>query len=173
MQDQTQDIGFNSDAEINNHRSSCASLVIASEKFHQKQKFDNSIHSDPMSNLEHFNCSFWSYQHLVQNNNSGITAMIIIAILDSYHDIGRKASRFLLPALKVLIEKSEKKQEEVFKENQMKIPKDPISVYQWLRLDPTLVSYVSCPEFWFLASQCEVEGNLNIKCHRYLEPHQI
>ncbi|MBW0550993.1 hypothetical protein O181_090708 [Austropuccinia psidii MF-1] len=55
----------------------------------------------------------------------------------------------------------------------MKIPKDPSSVYQWLILDPTFVSYVSCPERWFLDSQCEVEGNFNIKCHRYLEPHQI
>ncbi|MBW0546859.1 hypothetical protein O181_086574 [Austropuccinia psidii MF-1] len=171
MQHRTQAIGFNSAAEVNNHRSSCASLAIASEKFHQKQTFENSIHSDPISNLEHFDCSFWSYQHLVQNNNSGITAMIMTAILDIYHDIGNKEFRFLIPALKVLIEQSQKKQEKLFKENQMKIPKDPISVYQWLRLYPTEVSYVSCPECWFLASQCELEGNLNIKCHRYLEPH--
>ncbi|MBW0513300.1 hypothetical protein O181_053015 [Austropuccinia psidii MF-1] len=96
-----------------------------------------------------------------------------MARLDSYHDIGRKASRFLLPALKVVIEQLQTKQEKVFRENQMKIPKDPISVYQWLRLDPTLVSYVSCPECWLLDFQCEVEHSLNIKCHRYLEAHQI
>ncbi|MBW0488475.1 hypothetical protein O181_028190 [Austropuccinia psidii MF-1] len=36
-----------------------------------------------------------------------------------------------------------------------------------------LITYVYCPECWFLASQYEVEGNFNIKCHRYLEPHQI
>ncbi|MBW0507613.1 hypothetical protein O181_047328 [Austropuccinia psidii MF-1] len=99
--------------------------------------------------------------------------MTIMAILDSYHDIGRKESRFLLPALKVLIEQLQKKEEKAFKENQIKIPKDPNSVYQWLRLDPMLITYVYCPECWFLASQYEVEGNLNIKCHRYLEPHQI
>ncbi|MBW0519397.1 hypothetical protein O181_059112 [Austropuccinia psidii MF-1] len=96
--------------------------------------------------------------------------MTITAILDSYHDIGHKASIFFLPALKVSIEQSQKKQEKAFKENQMKIPKDQSSVYQWLRLDPMLISYVSCPEFLFLASQCELEGNFNIKCHSYLDP---
>ncbi|MBW0540232.1 hypothetical protein O181_079947 [Austropuccinia psidii MF-1] len=123
IQDETQAIGFNSDAENMIHRSSCASWIIASENFQQKQTFDNSIHSDPISNLEDFDFSFWSYQHLVQNNNSGVTAMTIMAILDSYHDIGHKASRFLLPALKVLIEQFQKNQEKEFKENKMKIPK--------------------------------------------------
>ncbi|MBW0561039.1 hypothetical protein O181_100754 [Austropuccinia psidii MF-1] len=99
--------------------------------------------------------------------------MTIMAILDSYQDIGRKASRFLLPASKVLIAQLQKKKEKAFKENQIKIPKDPSSVYKWLRLGPILITYFSCPDCWFLASQYEVEGNFNIKCHRYLEPHQI
>ncbi|MBW0546080.1 hypothetical protein O181_085795 [Austropuccinia psidii MF-1] len=82
-----------------------------------------------------------------------------MAILDSYHDIGHKASRFLFPALKVLIEQLQKKKEKEFKEKKLKIPKDPSSVDQWLRFDPTLI----IPKIHdFLSLHIEVQNNSEV-----------